>query len=72
MRRQELRLTLSQVAERCGVRLQQIHKYETGQNTITAPMLWHLSRCLNVPAEYFFADLEDHESAEAVGQSPST
>lgn len=59
-RRRELRLSLAEVSKRCGVSLQQIHKYETGQNTISAPMLLQLSRCLNVRISYFFEDLEQH------------
>jgi transcriptional regulator with XRE-family HTH domain len=57
-RRRELRLSLAQVAERCGVSLQQIHKYETAQNIISAPMLFQLSRCLGVPVSYFYERLE--------------
>jgi transcriptional regulator with XRE-family HTH domain len=57
-RRQELRLSLAQVAERCGVSFQQIHKYEIGHNAISAPMLWTLARCLDVPISYFFEGLE--------------
>jgi transcriptional regulator with XRE-family HTH domain len=64
VRRRELKLSLLQVARRCGVSLQQVHKYETGQSVISAPMLWRLSRCLDVPIGYFFAELED---AEIVG-----
>lgn len=57
-RRRELRLSLAQVSRRCGVSLQQIHKYETGQNTISAPMLFRLSQCLDVPVGYFFEELD--------------
>lgn len=57
-RRRDLDLSLADVAERCGVSLQQIHKYERGQSTISAPMLYRLSRCLGVPVSYFFQDLE--------------
>ena len=57
-RRRELRMSLAQVSRRCGVSLQQVHKYETGQNVMSAPMLYQLSRCLQVPTEYFFAALE--------------
>jgi predicted transcriptional regulator len=58
-RRRELQLSLAQVAERCGVSLQQIHKYETGQNIISAPMLFQLARCLDVPVSYFYERLEN-------------
>ena len=56
-RRLRLRLSLADVAKRCGVTLQQIHRYETGANTISAPMLWTLSQCLEVDVAYFFDGL---------------
>jgi transcriptional regulator with XRE-family HTH domain len=60
-RRQGLNLSLSDVAQRCGVTLQQIHRYETGENAISAPMLWSLARCLNAPITYFFEGLSAKE-----------
>ena len=57
VRRRELRLSLAQVAERCGISFQQIHKYETGQNAISAPMLVKLAGCLGVRVGYFFEDV---------------
>lgn len=69
-RRRELGLSLARVSERCSVSLQQIHKYETGQTTISAPMLHQLSECLRVPVGYFFETLEQPASlprAAAVG-----
>lgn len=57
-RRQSLRLSLAEVSQRCGVTLQQIHRYETGANTISAPMLWQLSRCLDVEIAYFFDGID--------------
>ena len=56
-RRRELGLSLAQVSARCDVSLQQIHRYEIGGNVISAPMLWQLSKCLDVPIEYFFETL---------------
>ena len=64
-RRRELRLSLAQVAARCGVSLQQIHKYETGQTPISVPMLVQLSRCLDVPLAYFLDPVEQVSEAKA-------
>jgi transcriptional regulator with XRE-family HTH domain len=61
-RRQRLRLSLADVAQQCGVTLQQIHRYETGANTISAPMLWALSQCLDVEVAYFFDGLATENS----------
>jgi transcriptional regulator with XRE-family HTH domain len=63
-RRRELRLSLAQVAGRCGVSFQQVHKYEIGHNAISAPMLWTLARCLGVPIGYFFEGLDASASTE--------
>ena len=63
LRRRELRLTLAQLSERCHVSLQQIQRYEIGLNVVSAPMLWQLSKCLEVPIGYFFEELEEDEAA---------
>ena len=60
-RRASLRLSLADVASRCGVTLQQIHRYELGANSISAPMLWQLSQCLDVDVRYFFEGIEAAE-----------
>ncbi len=57
-RRRELRLSLAQVSARCGVSLQQVHKYETGQTPLSVPMLVQLSRCLDAPLAYFLAPVD--------------
>jgi len=64
-RRRDLDLSLADVARRCGVSLQQIHKYERAQSTMSAPMLFRLSRCLGVPVGYFFKTLEVEATADA-------
>ncbi len=56
-RPRELRMSLSHVADGCGVTLQQIHKYETGQSSVSAAMLVQLARRLDVTAAYFFQSL---------------
>jgi transcriptional regulator with XRE-family HTH domain len=57
-RRAELRLSLAEVSSRCGVSLQQVHRYEVGLNTVSAPMLWQLSKCLDTDIRYFFEGLD--------------
>ena len=53
-RRRLLGLTQQQLAGACGVRFQQIQKYECGANRITASRLFDLSRAMNVTVQYFF------------------
>jgi transcriptional regulator with XRE-family HTH domain len=61
-RRLSLQLSLAEVAQKCGVTLQQIHRYETAANVISAPMLWALARCLGVDVAYFFEGLSTDET----------
>lgn len=56
-RRRLLRLTQEQIAGACGVRFQQIQKYECGANRMSAARLWRLAQALQVPVGYFFDGL---------------
>jgi len=56
-RRRLLGLTQEQIACACGVRFQQIQKYECGANRMSAARLWRLSQALEVPVAYFFDGL---------------
>jgi len=56
-RRRILGLTQSQVAEACGLRFQQIQKYECGDCGVSASRLWQLSQVLELPVSYFFEEL---------------
>lgn len=62
-RRRLLGLTQQQLAGACGVRFQQIQKYECGANRISAARLWQLSEALEVPVGYFFDGLSDEAPA---------
>jgi transcriptional regulator with XRE-family HTH domain len=56
-RRWMLGLTQTQVGDRVGIKFQQIQKYETGQNRISAARLWDLAQALDVPVSYFYDGL---------------
>ncbi len=56
-RRRLLGLTQQQLAEACGVRFQQIQKYECGANRISAARLWLIAGALDVTMNYFFEGL---------------
>lgn len=65
-RRRLLGLTQQQLAEACGVRFQQIQKYECGANRVSAARLWLIAGALGVPVDYFFEGLAaqpDHAPA---------
>ena len=58
-RRRQLGLTQNQLAVACGVRFQQIQKYESGANRIAASRLWKIAQALQVPLGDFFDGLPE-------------
>lgn len=68
-RRRLLGLTQQQLAGACGVRFQQIQKYECGANRISAARLWQLSEALQVPVAYFYDGLSEQERSAAEATS---
>jgi len=61
-------MTQQQLAEKVGIKFQQIQKYETGMNRVSASRLWDISDALGVPVSFFFdglGDLNDKETAES-------
>ena len=69
-RRCLLGMTQQQLANAVGIKFQQIQKYESGANRISASRLWSLAKALQVPVSYFFdglnneaADMEDGKPA---------
>jgi transcriptional regulator with XRE-family HTH domain len=70
-------LTQDRLAKALGITFQQIQKYEKGANRIGASRLQAISRILNAPVSYFFADasgvlstkLLEAQSTAAVAQS---
>ncbi len=57
-RRTQLGLTQLQLAELIGISYQQIQKYETGSNRISAGRLYELALKLQVEVSYFFNNLQ--------------
>ncbi len=50
--------TQQQLAERVGIKFQQIQKYETGMNRVSASRLWDIAHSLGVPVSFFFEGLD--------------
>jgi len=67
-RRWMVGMTQQQLAEQVGIKFQQIQKYETGMNRVSASRLWDISGTLGVSVSFFFDGLEKDESAK--GDSP--
>jgi transcriptional regulator with XRE-family HTH domain len=61
-RRRLMGMTQNQLALMVGVRFQQIQKYESGANRISASRLWRFCQALEVPAAYFFEGLSSDRS----------
>ena len=57
-RRSFLGLSQSHIAQATGLTFQQIQKYETGVNRVSASRLHQFSQILNVSILYFFSDQE--------------
>jgi transcriptional regulator with XRE-family HTH domain len=70
-RRRLLGLTQQQLAGACGVRFQQIQKYECAANRMSAARLWQLSEVLEVPVNYFYEGLSlaQREAREKGGET---
>ncbi|MGD9865385.1 MAG: helix-turn-helix domain-containing protein [Pseudodonghicola sp.] len=58
-------MTQQQLAEKVGIKFQQIQKYETGANRISASRLWDIADALDVPVSFFFEGLDEVEKAAA-------
>lgn len=56
-RRWMVGMTQQQLAERVGIKFQQIQKYETGMNRVSASRLWEISAAMNVQPSFFFEGL---------------
>jgi len=58
-------MTQQQLAEKVGIKFQQIQKYETGANRVSASRLWDISEALDVPVSFFFEGIDDSQEAGA-------
>ncbi len=61
-RRKLLNLSRSDLANHVGYSYQQIQKYETGANRVSASVLYEFSQALDVPVSFFFEGLPDKAS----------
>jgi transcriptional regulator with XRE-family HTH domain len=68
-RRWMVGMTQQQLGEAVGIKFQQIQKYETGMNRVSASRLWDIAHTMDVPVSFFFEGLEGEgaETAEAKG-----
>lgn len=64
-RRWMVGMTQQQLAEAVGIKFQQIQKYETGMNRVSASRLWDIGSAMDVDVSFFFEGYEDGEVENA-------
>lgn len=52
-------MTQQQLAESVGIKFQQIQKYETGANRVSASRLWDIAKSMEVDVAFFFDGIEE-------------
>ncbi|NNU81402.1 helix-turn-helix transcriptional regulator [Halovulum dunhuangense] len=66
-RRWLMGMTQQQLGDAIGIKFQQVQKYETGMNRVSASRLWDIARVLDVDVSFFFeglgAEAAEHEAA---------
>lgn len=62
-RRWLIGMTQRQLADKVGIKFQQIQKYETGMNRVSASRLWDIADALDVPISFFFEGLAGEAEA---------
>jgi len=68
-RRWMVGMTQQQLADAVGIKFQQIQKYETGMNRVSASRLWDVARTLGVQIGFFFEGLNGEDAADVGIQS---
>ena len=63
-RRWAIGMTQQQLADAVGIKFQQIQKYETGMNRVSASRLWDIAVAMQVPVAYFFEGLGEQPQPE--------
>lgn len=58
--RKALGLSQTELAERIGVRFQQVQKYESGTNRVAASRLWKIADTLGVSVVTLFQDVREN------------
>lgn len=56
-------MTQQQLAQSVGIKFQQIQKYETGANRVSASRLWDIAASMDVDVSFFFEGLEKQSNA---------
>jgi transcriptional regulator with XRE-family HTH domain len=63
--------TQQQLADQVGIKFQQIQKYETGMNRVSASRLWDIAHALGVEVSFFFEGLNSEMLDNTLEGMPS-
>jgi transcriptional regulator with XRE-family HTH domain len=69
-RRHALGISQTELGDAIGVKFQQIQKYETGANRVSASRLWAVAEKLGVDVVYFFEGIRRSDDEQTVGVEP--
>ena len=73
MRRSMLGISQTKLANGLGITFQQVQKYESGTNRVSASRLQHISSFLEVPIPFFFEGLPRYSNtSKRTADAPST
>jgi transcriptional regulator with XRE-family HTH domain len=71
-RRWMLGMTQQQLGEAVGIKFQQIQKYETGMNRVSASRLYDIATSLEVPVSFFFDGVTEENADIAMTEEDVT
>jgi transcriptional regulator with XRE-family HTH domain len=63
-------MTQQTLAEAVGIKFQQIQKYETGANRVSASRLWDIAEALGCSVVFFFEGLESSTEDDLTSFAP--
>ena len=69
-RRWVVGMTQQQLADLVGIKFQQIQKYETGMNRVSASRLWDIAVALGVEVAFFFEGIAAQQETAAETEMP--
>lgn len=69
MRRLLVGMSQEKLGELLGITFQQVQKYEKGSNRVSASRLYHISRVLGVPVQYFYDELKEDDGPSGFAES---
>ncbi len=61
-RRRLLGMTQQELGDSAGITFQQLQKYESGTNRISASRMWDIAAVMEVPVSFFFEGLDGQAS----------